>query len=199
MGVVLGWISEHWIEVVAALVSFTYIILSVKQIIWLWLFGILSAILYAWVYAHSGLYAGMALQAYYAIISIYGWFHWKSKQKGNDSSVGLPVVRISRRLLFTMIGIWLAVWMAVSFILSHYTDSTIPYWDGFTAAGGIVATWLLARKVLEQWLFWILIDLVSIGLYLWQGLYVTTILFCVYVVMAVLGYRDWRKTWQKAA
>jgi nicotinamide mononucleotide transporter len=200
MGVVFSWIGENWIELAAALVSITYVILAIKQIIWLWIFGILSALLYAWVYAHSGFYAGMGLQAYYAFISIYGWIHWSSrsaKAKADPSMEAmLPVVRLSLRLFLILILVWLLLWQGIGLILSSYTDSKIPYWDAFTAAGGVVATWMIARKLLEQWFFWIVIDVISTGLYLWQGLYVTTLLYLVYIIMAILGYRQWRRAWK---
>jgi len=199
MGIVLSWLSAHWVEVAAALVSFTYVILTIREIIWLWFFGILSAILYAWVYAHSGFYAGMALQAYYAIISIYGWYHWSVRAKDSVADAGLPIIRVKRRLLIVLIVLWLLLWLIIGFMLDEYTDSTIPYWDAFTASGGIVATWMLTRKILEQWLFWIVIDFVSIGLYAWQELYATTLLFGVYIIMAILGYRQWRKAWMITA
>jgi nicotinamide mononucleotide transporter len=200
MGALFAWIGENWIELAAALVSITYVILAIKQIIWLWVFGILSALLYAWVYAHSGFYAGMGLQAYYAFISIYGWIHWSArsaKAKADPNMpTKLPVVRTSLRLFIILAFIWFCLWQFIGFILSSYTNSTIPYWDAFTAAGGIVATWMIARKLLEQWLFWIVIDVISIGLYLWQGLYVTTFLYGVYIVMAIFGYRQWKRAWK---
>lgn len=199
MGIVLSWLSAHWVEVAAVLVSLTYVILTIREIIWLWFFGILSAILYAWVYAHSGFYAGMALQAYYAIISIYGWFHWSGRAKDSGADAGMPVIRVKRRLLIVLIVLWLLLWLIIGFVLDEYTNSTIPYWDAFTASGGIVATWMLTRKILEQWLFWIVIDFVSIGLYVWQELYATTLLFGVYIIMAILGYRQWRKAWMITA
>lgn len=195
MGVVLSWITANWIEIAAALVSITYVILSIRQIIWLWFFGILSAILYAWVYEHSGFYAGMALQGYYAIISIYGWIHWSAHSPEPDGKPHLPVVRVTRRLLAILILVWVILWILVGWVLSRFTDSTIPYQDAFTAAGGMVTTWMLARKILEQWIFWIIIDTVSIGLYIWQGLYATTVLFVVYIIMAFVGYNQWKKTW----
>ena len=195
MGHIFNWISLHWIELAAAVVSMVYVILAIKQFIWFWFFGILSAILYAWVYAHSGFYAGMTLQAYYAFISIYGWFHWSARARDKPGDDGLPVTRVSRRLLFILIVSWLILWLLIGFLLHRYTNSTIPYEDAFTASGGVVATWMLARKILEQWLFWIVIDFISIGLYIWQELYATTVLFAIYIVMAILGYRQWRKAW----
>jgi nicotinamide mononucleotide transporter len=195
MDSILSWISGNWIEVAAALVSFTYVILAIKQIIWLWGFGILSAILYAWVYGHSGFYAGMALQLYYAIISIYGWVHWSVKARGPNSETALPVIRLKRKLFLKVIVFWLLLWVIIGVVLHNFTNSTIPFWDALTASGGIVATWMIARKLLEQWLFWIVIDVVSVGLYLWQGLYVTTILYAVYIITATIGYKQWRKAW----
>lgn len=199
MGDILRWISENWVEVVAALVSITYVILAIRQITWFWFFGILSAVLYAWVYGHAGLYAGMALQGYYAFISIYGWIHWSAAKGRPDQKAGLPVSRLKIRLFFVLVAAWLLLWLSIGLLLTHYTGSTIPWWDALTAAGGIVATWMLARKILEQWLFWIVIDVISVGLYLWQGLHVTTILYLVYIIMAVTGYREWKKTWKKQA
>ncbi len=200
MRTVLDWLGNNWVEVVAAAVSITYVILTIRQVIWLWLFGILSAILYAWVYAHSGFYAGMALQGYYAAISIYGWLHWSSGKRGahigEDTVKELPVARITRPQIIGVLVSWLVIWLVIAFCLNRFTDSRIPLQDAFTASGGIVATWMLARKILEQWIFWIIIDLVSVGLYVWQGLYATTVLFIVYVVMAVFGYREWRKAWK---
>lgn len=199
MGDISNWMTEHWVEVVAAIVSITYVILAMKQIIWLWLFGLLSAILYAWVYAHSMFYAGMALQGYYAFISIYGWIHWTSKARKKDAGGKreLPVIRLNRKTFILLVVIWILLWQVIGFILYRFTDSTIPYWDAFTAAGGIVATWMLTRKILEQWLFWIFIDLFSIGLYIWQELYATTLLFAVYIIMAIIGYRQWKTAWRQ--
>lgn len=191
----LSWLSINWIEFAAALVSITYVILSIKQIIWLWFFGILSAIMYAWVYRNSGFYAGMALQVYYGVISVYGWYHWSVRTGRNDKTAGLPVIRLHRPLLIMLIGVWLVIWLVIGEILHQLTDSEIPFWDSFTASGGVVATWMLARKILEHWIFWIIIDLVSIGLYVWQELYITSLLFFLYVIMAMAGYSQWRKAW----
>jgi nicotinamide mononucleotide transporter len=196
MSAILSWISVNWIEIAAALVSIAYVILTIKEIIFLWFFGFLSAVLYAIVYLHSGIYAQMALQGYYAFISIYGWYHWSVNSKKTSSGSVLPIVRLKRRLFIILIVAWILLWLLISFVLYRFTDSLVPFWDAFTTSGSIIATWMLTRKILEQWLFWILIDFVAIGLCLWQNLYPTTALFVVYIIMATVGYRQWRKTWQ---
>ena len=200
MGNIQEWLGRNWVEIVAALVSITYVILAIRQVIWTWIFGILSAALYAWVYADSGFYAGMVLQGYYVAVSIYGWIHWslKTGKDQDGGKPGLPVSRLKTRLLIVLVLVWLFLWILFATILDHFTDSTIPYWDAFTTAGGAVATWMIARKILEQWFFWIVVDSISIGLYIWQGLYVTSALFVLYIIMAIYGYREWKADWRKS-
>jgi len=188
------WLAGNWIEVLAVLISLTYIILSVRQIIWLWLFGLISAVLYSWIYYDSGFYAGMSLQGYYIFISIYGWIIW-SRGKGTQSGAGELRVRHLNYKMGSILGsVWLILWLVIAIILNRWTDSTIPVWDALTTAGGIVATWMLARKILETWVLWIFVDSVSVVLYVWKGLYPTTILFLVYIIMAIVGYREWKRT-----
>lgn len=189
-----NWLSGHWVEIFAALISIVYVILSVRQIRWLWLFGFLSALLYSWIYFDAGFYAGMGLQGYYMFISVYGWILW-SKGLGNGRpEASLKVTRLTLRTGWTLLLVWGALLLAIALILKYLTDSTIPFWDALTTSGGIIATWMLARKILENWVVWIFIDSVSILLYIWKGLYPTTLLFTVYVVMAVIGYREWKKS-----
>jgi len=188
------WIAGHWVEVVAAVISIIYVILGVRQVKWLWGFGLISAGLYAWVYGHSGFYAGMCLQGYYAVISVYGWWNWNRKTPGTDTRGHLPVTHLPRKTGWILSGVFVLLWAGIALILDRMTDSTIPVWDALTTSGGIVATWMLARKILQHWLVWIVVDFISVGLYLWQGLYATTVLFVVYVIMAFVGYFQWRKS-----
>ncbi|MFO7616608.1 MAG: nicotinamide riboside transporter PnuC [Bacteroidales bacterium] len=192
-----NWLSGHWVEITAALISLVYVILSVRQIRWLWLFGFLSAVLYSWIYFDAGFYAGMGLQGYYMFISIYGWILWSRGRGAGQSEVILKVTRVSWRTGLYLMLAWSLLLMAISLVLKYFTDSTIPFWDALTTSGGIIATWMLARKILENWVVWIFVDSVSIILYLWKGLYPTAILFAVYVVMAFIGIRAWHKSIQQ--
>jgi nicotinamide mononucleotide transporter len=136
----------------------------------------------------------MGLQVYYMAISIYGWIIWTRGKPSEQETKSLPVTRISARLGVILLSVWLALWLIIALILDRFTDSTIPVWDALTTAGGIVGTWMLARKKLENWILWIFVDSVSVGLYIWKGLYPTAILFVIYIIMALLGYREWKKS-----
>jgi nicotinamide mononucleotide transporter len=96
-----------------------------------------------------------------------------------------------------LLGIMLVLFFLIGYVLDHYTDSPLPYWDALTTAGSIVATWMLTRKILEHWIVWVFVDLVSMGLYLYRGLYPTAFLFLVYTIMAVVGYLEWRRSKNK--
>ena len=155
--------------------------------------GMISALLYIFVFYHSKFYADMGLNGYYFIISIYGWWFWArgSRGKGED----LPVTRIGWVLASVLFVITVVVFLAIGIILRKFTDSPIPYWDAFTTAASITATWMLARKILEHWILWIIIDAVSMGLYLYRGLYPTLFLFAVYTTMAVIGFIQWKRSY----
>ena len=195
---IFSWITENYIEVLGCVTGLIYLYFSIRQIIWLWPLGILTSFLYIFVFFGSKFYAGMALQVYYLFISIYGWYYWKKGEKGNGES-GIPV----RTATFRDWSVFLLVTAILSGLtgygLDKYTDSPLPYWDAFTTSGSIVATWMLARKYLENWLFWIIIDFVSMATYIYKDLYPTVLLFFVYTIMAGIGYINWKKDLQKNA
>jgi nicotinamide mononucleotide transporter len=135
----------------------------------------------------------MGLQVYYLVISIYGWYTWSRGKYLEKDKKELPVTQLRVRSWPVVILVTAFLTVGISFILIRYTDSELPYWDAFTTAASIVATWMLARKIIDHWIFWIIIDAVSAGLYTYKELYPTVGLFVVYTVMAVIGYRTWRK------
>jgi nicotinamide mononucleotide transporter len=188
-----AWFWNHWVEITGTLLGTAYVFLSVKQNIFTWLTGFLTSVLYTIVFFQSKFYADMGLQVYYIWISLYGWFIWT---KGNTSRAGrsnFPVSQINKRLMIVLTLIALLLWLIIYFVLKQFTDSPVPFGDAFTTAFSIVATWMLARKILEHWLIWIVVDLISMGLYLWKGLYPTAILFLIYTVVAFWGYSEWKK------
>ena len=187
----LPWIYQHYVELLGTAFSIAYLYFSIKQNILLWPLGIMSAIFYLVVFYESKFYADMALNGYYLIISIYGWITWKRARE--KMGMKMPIKRLKIKMGLTLIIVTGILYIVIGKVLYLYTDSPIPYWDAFTTSASIVATWMLARKFLEHWIVWVIVDLVSMALYIYRGLYPTTILFAVYTTMAVVGFIQWRK------
>lgn len=186
-----SWITEHYVEVLGVVFSLLYLFFSIRQKILLWLMGIISALLYMIVFFQAKFYADMALNGYYLFISVYGWMIWN---RGRSQQDKMPVTRITRRLAFILLAITAIASVTIGIVLDRFTDSPIPYWDAFTTALSFTATWMLARKILEHWILWIIVDTVSMGLYLYRGLYPTLVLFAIYSAMAVFGFIAWKRT-----
>ncbi|MEA3316598.1 MAG: nicotinamide riboside transporter PnuC [Bacteroidota bacterium] len=189
---ILLWLSNNYIEVLGTVFGLLYILLSIKQNIWCWPVGLITSALYIYVFFVTKFYADMGLQVYYLFVSIYGWYHWQygSKSKKHDD---LKLSFLSFKLFIILIIATAILFVFIAYVLITFTDSNIPYWDAFTTAASFVATWMLARKIIENWIFWIVINIVSLSLYIYKGLYPTVILFAVYTVLAVVGYNNWKK------
>jgi nicotinamide mononucleotide transporter len=192
----IEWIEQNYIELFAAVSGFIYLILEIRGKLWLWPFGILTSAVYILVFYRSGIYADMILQVYYVVVSIYGWIHWIKGGKSEDKPK-LPISRITKSLTIKLAVISVMLWLALWYILKTFTNSEIPVLDSFTTAFSFVATWMLARKIIEQWWVWVVVNAVSLGLYIYKGLLPTTILFVFYTSMAVIGYYEWRKEYKK--
>jgi nicotinamide mononucleotide transporter len=187
----MQWIINHEVEIAGVVFSLLYLWLSIRRNILLWPVGIVSAILYIIVFYRSRFYADMGLNVYYFFISIYGWITWSGITTGDRGS--LNVSRSSARLWLILSPLTLFFFIIIGFFLQRFTDSPIPFWDAFTTALSITATWMLTRKILEHWLIWIIVDLVSMGLYIYRGLYPTSLLFLVYTIIAIIGFFEWKK------
>ena len=192
MDLIWKWLSGNYIELLGAILGVIYVFFSIRQNILTWPVGLLSSILYVWIFFNSKLYADMGLQMYYVFISIYGWYEWL---KGNQDNARekLEVNRLNLKLGILLIVISLIIFGMIWLILINYTDSQVPVADSLATSLSIVATWMLARKILEHWLVWIFVDAFSIGLFIYKGLLPTVILFVVYTIMAVVGFVEWKK------
>jgi nicotinamide mononucleotide transporter len=182
-----------WIEIFGVITGIIYVILEVKQNRLLWPLGIVTSAAYIYIFFTGKFYADMGLQVYYVLISIYGWYYW-SRGGAKGAKAELPVVRITRQQLLLLFLTFVAAWVGIYFLLDHYTDAAVPLGDSFTTALAIVATWMLTRKIIEQWFLWIIANVVSIALYIYKGLYPTVILYAVYAGMAVYGYLEWKRS-----
>ena len=190
----VSWLGAHAVEILGVILSIAYLIFSIRQNILLWPLGIASALLYMVVFYQSKFYADMGLNGYYVVISIYGWILWK--KGSSESGAGLPVSRIGKRHALILLLITAMAFTGIGVILDRFTDSPVPYWDAFTTALSFTATWMLARKILENWILWIIVDAVSMALYLYRGLYPTLFLFAIYTTMAVIGYLKWKQSYK---
>ncbi len=188
----LNYIHNNWVEIAGAILSLIYLYLSIKQKISLWIFGFISSGLYVVVFFQSKLYADMSLQLYYVIISIYGWIHWKNVK--NEDGKALQVKHLNKRNSLILLLSSILIYAVYFIILNYFTDTNVPKFDSLIGSLSVIATWLLARKYIENWLVWIVADGLAIGLFVYKELYPTSILFVVYTVMSVVGYRQWSKS-----
>lgn len=187
-----AWLSANYIELAGAILGIAYIYFSIRQHILTWITGLLTSLLYIVVFYQAKFYADMGLQFYYVAISIYGWYLWKSKKPGLTEKTNLPVIHARRNFfLISAMATWI-IFLLIRFILVRYTDSMIPNMDAATTALSITATYMLARKMIEHWIIWVVVDVVSAGLYIYKGLWATSLLFLVYTIMAVIGYKQWK-------
>lgn len=190
---VINWTTNNYIELTASILGLLYIYFSIKQNVLLWLFGILTSALYIYVYFDSKFYADMSLQFYYLFISIYGWYYWINGK--SDNKTELKVTYTDKNTALMLFAVTLAIFFVYAIVLK-LTDSTIIYWDSFTTAAGITATWMLVKKKIEQWIIWIIVDAVSAVMYFHKELYSTLVLFVIYTVLAVAGYYRWRNEYK---
>lgn len=192
MQLIIEWLSGNFVELLGAVLGIAYIFFSIRQSIFTWPVGLATSVLYVWVFFISKLYADMGLQLYYVFISLYGWYEWRhGSQTEKDGE--LKISRVTTTLGFTLSVVSLLLFLAIWFVLKNYTDSPVPLADALATSLSIVATWMLARKILEQWLVWIFVDAFSIGLFWYKNLMPTVALFVVYTIMAVAGFVEWKK------
>jgi nicotinamide mononucleotide transporter len=192
MSEIYSYFVENWFEVVAALLGFVSIYLQIRQHHLYWPVSLVMVIMYIIIYFRAGLYADMLLQWYYVVVSIYGWYLWL-KGKPAEASSALPVTFTSLKEAAFLFAFSVLSFFLLAYVLKNFTNSTVPYIDAFTTALSFTATWMLARKKIENWLVWIIADVTSVGLYFYKKLYPTMILFIFLSVLAVVGYKTWLK------
>jgi nicotinamide mononucleotide transporter len=190
------WIFDRSLEIIATIAGLLYIIYSVERNILLWPYGIVSSAIFVYVCFHAGIYADMGLYVYYVIIGFYGWYHWHQGVSNSNGGVNLPIKKTTLKQGCWLFLLTLAIYFILLYILKHYTNSNIPYWDSFTTAVSITATWMLTQKMMEQWILWIIVDSITIGLYFYKGLYPAITLYLVYTILSFTGYLEWNKEWK---
>jgi nicotinamide mononucleotide transporter len=186
----LGGFATTPLEILGFITGAICVYLNTQQNVWGWFFGIINAVLYAFVFLEAKLYADMGLQGYYFVTSIYGWWMWLYGGKNQES---LPVSRTPVRLYGLFIGLFVAATALWGFLLNRYTDASLSYADSALTAASLLGQYMMARKYLENWLVWIVADLCYVGLYAFKNLHLTALLYAVFLGLAVMGYVQWRR------
>mgnify|MGYP003855879165 FL=1 len=187
-GLAEGLQQLSWLEGLAVFMGILSVYFSKKQHIGVYPTGIVSVLIYVWICFNYGLYADMGINAYYFGMSIYGWYLWKQPKKDGQA---LAVTWLDRSGWIFSLTIFAGSFLLLVFVLLEFTDSTVPYWDSFTTASAFVAMWLMAKKKVENWIFWILADLVSIPLYFHKGLLLTSFQYLFFTGLAIAGLLTW--------
>lgn len=186
-----GIAAMTWFEAVAVVFGIASVFYSMREHIWVYPTGIISTLIYVWICFQYKLYADMGINAYYFSMSIFGWYVWTHPKKGEKI---LPVTWLKPSGWAISIGIFLASYLILYLVLSRFTDSDVPYWDSFTTASAFVGMWLMAKKKVENWIAWIITDLVSVPLYFYKGLILTSFQFLFFTILAFLGLFAWIKS-----
>jgi nicotinamide mononucleotide transporter len=185
------WLLE-WspLEGVAAAFGVVAVYLSTRQNIWSWPTAIVNVAMYAIVFYDGRLYGQMGLQTVYLALSVYGWYQWLH---GSAEKSELRVSRASPRLLVTLAILNLLAWVTLAAILRR-TDAALPWLDALLTTTSLVAQWMMTRKILENWLLWIVVDIVYVPMFMSQHLYATALLYAAFLVLAVMGFVEWRRS-----
>ncbi len=182
----------EFIEPIATVLGIVSVALLVRQNIWCWPTGIVMVTLYIFIFYDARLYSDMGLQVAYVFMQAYGWYHWVTGAPEEDAR--LPVTRVTRSAALAWLGTICVGTGGLGYVVDTYTDADLAYWDAATTVMSLVAQFLQARKVLECWALWVAVDVLAVGIYAYKGLYVTTVLYTVFLGLATWGYLEWRRT-----
>lgn len=188
---IFNYILLNWIEITAVFLAILYLVLAVKQNILCWICGIISSILYFFIMRSAGLYMEAYLQIFYVFMGFYGWSQWLKAPKNN---VNFEVNTWSQSQHFIALSIILILSFLSGTLLRNFTDAALPFMDALVTWGAVAATYMVAKKLLENWIYWLVIDSISILLFISRDLWLTAFLFCIYIVIIIFGYRLWSKT-----
>ena len=177
----------EWLIFITALL---YVIFAAIENVWCWLFGILSSALSIYFCYSSKLFLESGLSVFYVIIGMYGWYQWLY---GSKEKTELKIISFSFLKNFYLILISCIIWIPFGYVAHKYSTQVMPYLDAFITAFSLVATWMAAKKIIENWLFWIVIDALAIVLYSCREFYLIALLYFIYTLLALVGYIQWRK------
>ncbi len=183
-----------WIEWLGTVTGFACVYLAAKQHIWNWPVSIISVLSYGVLFFEYQLYGDAVLQLYFLFTAIYGWYYWIKRKEEHMK----PIVKLTGSQMAVIGMAVIALSVLLGWFLDTYTDTNVPYIDGFCTAMSFAAQFLMTRKVLQNWLLWIVVDACYVPLYIYKNLMLTAVLYILFLWIAVMGYLEWRRTWKTA-
>lgn len=188
------WREQSLLEVAGVISGLLCVYLAAKNIIWNWPLAIISVSIYIFIFHDSHLFADMGLQFYFLAVNIYGWYFWSKKAPTETKT---PVTTITQREVVLSALAIVIFTLLLGWLLYNHTIASYPYLDSFCTACSIVAQFFMARKVLQNWLLWVFVDAIYVGIYIFKDLHLTALMYAIYIVIALIGYVDWKRDYNK--
>lgn len=182
------------IELIGVIAGVIGVWLAARQSVLTWPVSIVSVAMYVIVFYKARLYADMGLNAFYLVTSFYGWYVWLYGGKGHSER---KVSRVSRKEMLVLTALGVVFTLSLGYFLENYTNADLSYTDSATTAISLIGYWMMAKKQLENWLVWLVVDVLYVGVYFYKELYLTSGLFFVFLILSVIGYFDWVKDYNK--
>lgn len=186
-------LNTSWLEAVAVVFGLLSVWFAKQENILVFPTGIISVLIYVYICFFAKLYADMGINFFYFVMSVYGWYNWSRKDE-NKRVIPISVLNLKEWILY--VAATVVFFVVLYYVLSNYTDSNVPMWDSLTTAIFLTGMWLMAKKKIENWIFWIVADVISIPLYAYKDLILTSFQFLVFLILAIMGYIEWRKSLQ---
>ena len=189
--------AVSWLEIVAFGLALQMVVLNMRVNVLAWPLAIVSSLLYFALFWNSKLYGDASLQIFFAVVALWGWWQWL---RGTQADGGALQVRtLPARGRWWLLGALALGWPATGWFLKTFTDTDVPWWDAFPTAASVIGQWLLGRKYIENWLAWIVVNVVSVALFAYKGLWLTTLLYSLFIAMSFAGWRAWQRLLRPAA
>jgi len=179
------------LEVVAFALAIVMVVLNMRVNALAWPLAIISSLLYFALFWNSRLYGDASLQVFFALVALWGWWQWLRGRAADGAALQVRALPVRGRWAL-LLALALA-WPATGLFLKTFTDTDVPWWDAFPTAASVIGQWLLGRKYVENWPAWVVVNVVSVGLFAYKGLWLTTLLYTLFVAMSFMGWRAWAR------
>lgn len=188
---IAGFLGASVIEVIASISGFICVYLLIKRNIWNFFFGLIQVTLYVWIFYQNKLYSDTMLHVIYISLQFYGWWNWRQHK---NSQQELVIEKTPLKMFISLTLLSISSTLVLGYVMDNYTDASFAYADAFTTTTSLIAQWLLTRRHLLNWSFWLAVDVVAIVIYLQKGLFPTSVLYVAFLIMAAIGQYSW---WQQ--